>query len=100
MTSGGSAPLILQALCEQGLALHRSGHLEEATQLYNRVLRRNPKHPDALHLLGMICVQTGSVERGASLLRQAVRANPNFAAAHAHLGMALWQLNRPEEALA
>jgi tetratricopeptide (TPR) repeat protein len=100
MKSGRSDPLILQALCEQGLGLHRSGHLDEAAQLYNRVLRRNPKHPDALHLLGMICVQTGQIERGASLLRQAVRANPNFAAAHAHLGMALWRANRPEEALA
>jgi tetratricopeptide (TPR) repeat protein len=95
-----SDPLILQALCEQGLAAHQTGRLDEATGLYKKVLRRNPKHPDALHLLGVISVQTGQLERGSQLLRQAVRANPSFAAAHSHLAMALWKLDRPGEALA
>jgi tetratricopeptide (TPR) repeat protein len=100
MNSGRSDPSILQALCEQGLAQHQAGHLKEAAELYNRVLKRNPKHADALHLLGMISVQTGQVERGSQLLRQSVRANPKFAAAHSHLGMALWKLDRPADALA
>jgi tetratricopeptide (TPR) repeat protein len=100
MKPGKSDPLILQALCEQGLALHRSGRFDEAAQLYNKVLRRDPRYADALHLLGMIQVHRGEDEAGAALMRRAVRVNPAFQAAHAHLGMALWKLNRPAEALA
>jgi len=91
--------MILQALCEQGLALHRSGRLDEAAGIYDKVLRRNSKHPDALHLLGMIQIQRGDVEAGVLLLRRAVKANPAFQSAHAHLGMALWKSNRLAEAL-
>jgi tetratricopeptide (TPR) repeat protein len=100
MTPGRSDPLILQAICEQGLALHRSGRLEEAAQCYDKVLRRNPRHADALHLLGTLYAQTGRPELGVSLLKRAVKANPRFAAAHSHLGMALWKLDRHDEALA
>jgi tetratricopeptide (TPR) repeat protein len=100
MKPSKSDPLILQTLCQQALALHRSGQLDQAAQLYDRVLRRDPKHADALHLLGMVQVQTGQAESGAALMRRAVRVNPAFQAAHAHLGMALWKLGRPEEALA
>jgi tetratricopeptide (TPR) repeat protein len=98
MTPGD--PATLQALCEQALAMHRAGRLDEAAQLYDRVLQRDPKHADALHLLGMLQVQKGQLEAGASLIQRAIRANPAFPAAHSHLGMALWRLSRPCEALA
>jgi tetratricopeptide (TPR) repeat protein len=98
--SGKSDPARLQAICEQGLALHRVGRLAEAASFYEQALELAPNHVDALHLLGTIRAQTGEPERGASLLRRAVAANPAFAAAHSHLGMALWKLDRPEEALA
>jgi tetratricopeptide (TPR) repeat protein len=97
---GKSDPMVLRALCEQGLALHRTGRLDEAAAVYDKVLRRNPKHPDALHLLGTLRVQAGQPEMGVPLLQRSVRANPGHAPAHSHLGVALWKLNRHAEALA
>jgi len=64
------------------------------------VLRRNPKHADALQLLGAVQLQSGRPELAAPLLARAVKANPRHAPAHLHLGTALWRLGRLDEALA
>jgi tetratricopeptide (TPR) repeat protein len=96
-TPGAAA---LQALCAEGLALHHQGRLEEARERYKKVLARDPKHFDALHLLGSVCAQSGQTELGVSLLKRAIRVNPNAALAHCALGVALNELKRCEEALA
>lgn len=97
--SGRSDPRVLQAQVEQGLAAHRAGRLDEAARAYQAVLKRNPKHFDALHLLGLLRVQAGQAEDGAALLKQAVKVNPGFAPAQQALGAALNSLNRPAEAV-
>lgn len=90
----------IQATFERGLALHREGNLAAAREQYKKVIARDPRHFDALHLLGTICAQSSQAELGASLLRRAVAVNPQVAAAHCALGSALSELGRPEEALA
>ncbi len=47
-----------QALLNEGLALHQKGRLAQAKVIYERVLKTQPKHFDALHLLGVIAYQT------------------------------------------
>jgi tetratricopeptide (TPR) repeat protein len=96
-TPGAAA---LQALCAEGLALHHQGRLEEARERYRKVLGRDPRHFDALHLLGSISAQSGQTELGVSLLKRALHVNPNAALAHCALGVALNELKRCEEALA
>jgi len=44
---------------ERALALHRSGHLDEAADLYLQVLVDVPAHCGALHLLGVVQGQRG-----------------------------------------
>jgi protein O-GlcNAc transferase len=90
----------LQALFDQGLALHQQGRLADAERLYREVLRRQPNHFGALHLLGVIAVQTQHAKQGAQLIMRAIELNANVAAAHANLGKALLDLKRPESALA
>jgi len=89
----------LQALCDQGLALHQSGRLEEARGRYDAVLRQDPAHFNALYLLGTLYAQAGHSELGASLLNRAIGVNPNVASAHGLLSLALIDLKRPLEAL-
>jgi len=38
---------------------HRAGRLTEAENIYRQVLAHLPDHPDALHLLGVVCQQHG-----------------------------------------
>jgi len=90
----------LQARFKEGLALHQRGRLADAERIYRKILQKKPDHFDALHLLGVISVQTQQAERGVELIRKAIGVNPNIAAAHSHLANALTFLRRPAEALA
>ena len=84
---------------DEGLALHRAGRLDEARRAYEAVLAQDPRHFDALHLLGVACVQSGEAERGAALIARAIEVSPNDAAAHVNLAMALTALGQLEAAL-
>jgi tetratricopeptide (TPR) repeat protein len=82
------------------LALHRAGRLNEARAVYKRVLLRDPKHFNALHLLGAVCVQSGEAELAIALLKRAIAVAPTSAASHDLLAQALNVLHRDQEALA
>jgi tetratricopeptide (TPR) repeat protein len=90
----------LQAACDKGLALHQAGRLDEASRRYQQVLAVDPAHFDALHLLGVLCIQTGQSALGVQFIEQAVRIQPDVAIAHGNLGNGLNNLGRYEEALA
>jgi Flp pilus assembly protein TadD len=78
---------------------HQAGRLEEAEQLYRRLLRTAPRDPDALHLLGAISCQRGHPDAAAKLIRQAIAINPSEASYHSNLGVALKELGLPEDAV-
>jgi thioredoxin-like negative regulator of GroEL len=59
-----------QAALAQALALHQRGQLVAAERIYQDILRQQPNHFDALHLLGLISAQTGRTERGVDLIRR------------------------------
>jgi protein O-GlcNAc transferase len=88
-----------QAKFMQGFALHQQGRLGEAEHLYEEVLRSAPSNFDALHLLGLVALQTGRSQRGVDLISQAITHNPGVAAAHNNLGNGLKDLKRHTDAL-
>src|SRR5580704_5324713 len=95
-----TAAVAVHAKFNQALALHQQGKLADAARIYSEVLQQQPNHFDALHLLGVIAVQTKKTELAVELITKAVRLNANVAAAHSNLGIALLHLKRPAEALA
>lgn len=90
----------MQTKFQQGTILHRQGRLADAERLYEEVLRREPRHFDALHMLGIIAFQTRRAQRGVELIRQAIRLSPNDAAKYTDLAMGLVDLKLFDEALA
>jgi tetratricopeptide (TPR) repeat protein len=94
------AATTLQARFNQGVALHQQGRLAEAERVYREVLRQQPNHFDALHLLGVIAIQTRQTEQGIELITTAIKQNAKVADAHSNLANALMEAKRPEEALA
>ena len=90
----------VQAEFQQGLVLHQQGKLAEAERLYEEVLQRAPDHFSALHLLGVIALQTRRPERGVELITKAIGLNSNSAEAYSNLGRGLRDLKRFDEALA
>ncbi len=80
--------------------LHQAGRLTDAQQLYEQILAAQPRHADALHLLGLASHQLGDNEAAVELLGRAIAINPNTAEVHGNLGDSLKDLGRLDEAAA
>jgi len=61
---------------QRALEHHQAGRFAEAQSLYRKVLQREPRNADALHLLGLLEHGMGQGERGALLIEQALRLQP------------------------
>ncbi len=94
-----SAAAVLAKL-RQAIACHQQGQLGPAEALYREILQTDPRHFDALNLLGVIAIQVGQAQQGIDLINQAIAINRHHADSHANLGNGLRALGRPEEALA
>ena len=97
MEQGAAA---LQSRFRQGLALHRQGDLAAAERVYLEVLDQEPRHFDAMHMLGVVALQARRTGRGVELIRKAIGFNDKVAAAHNNLGKALSDLKLSADALA
>jgi tetratricopeptide (TPR) repeat protein len=80
-------------------ALHQSGRLDEAKDLYRSVLERDPRQVDALLLLSVLEHQCGNDENALELVTRALDENPDSVEALVHRAMTLRSLGRPEKAL-
>lgn len=85
-------------LIKKGLQQHRAGHFQEAKSLYEQVLILQPQHPDALHLLGVIALQSGDAGGAAALIEKAIHVQPKNPAFLANLAHAYFALQRLEDA--
>ena len=80
--------------------MHQSGQVAEAEAIYRRVLDRQPSHPAANHLLGLIRLQQGEAESAVTLIARAVHVRGSDPQYHCNLGVALNASGRPERAIA
>ena len=78
---------------------HQSGRLDDAEPLYRAILKRNPSHPDALHLMAIIARARGEPESAVEYAERAIIAKPHFAEAKNTLGVALREIGRVTSAL-
>jgi len=82
--STDSAPLLLRASRAM-----QSGDLATAERTCRAVLKAEPNHSGALHMLGLIAVRAGHAQAGIELLRKAVAIAPRYGEAWSSLGKAL-----------
>jgi tetratricopeptide (TPR) repeat protein len=90
----------VSAKIQQAVVLHQRGELARAQGIYEEVLRIQPKHVDALNLLGVIAGQTKNFERAVALFGEAIKVDPANAAAYCNRGAALKELKQLHAALA
>jgi tetratricopeptide (TPR) repeat protein len=64
---------------------HQEGRLDQAEALYRGLLRANPVHADALHLLGVISHQRGRHREAVELIERALALHPGTATYHVNL---------------
>jgi lipoprotein NlpI len=81
-------------------AHHRAGRLSAAALIYDAILRIDPAQPDALHLLGLVELQSGRAQTARALIAKSVLLRPDYAPARNHLGNAVLALGDRAAALA
>jgi tetratricopeptide (TPR) repeat protein len=82
----------------EAVAHHRAGRLGEAMELYKQVLRLNPGHAGALHLLGVLVHRIGDPAMAAKLILEAIRLDSAQPFLYADLALALHDSTRPADA--
>ena len=70
------------------LAHHQAGQLQQAEQIYRRVLETEPRNVQSLHMLGVVASQTGQHEAAIKLISDAIELEANNAVMHLNLGEA------------
>jgi tetratricopeptide (TPR) repeat protein len=81
------------------VALHQKGKLEPARVLYQEILAEKPDQADALHMLGLIAIQTQHWATAVTLISRSLEVDPSNPVAYSNRGVALHGLGQPEAAL-
>lgn len=97
-TRRGPAPPGGGQALSTAVAHHQAGRLAEAEAGYRAVLRTQPNNPDALHLLGVLAIQSGRPAVAVDLIRKAIARDGRMAAYHDNLGSALAASGKPADA--
>src|SRR5215475_13881095 len=100
MTGPGQTAQSLSQLLDRAIGCHRQGQLAQAEALYGQILRAQPRHFDARHMLGVIRYQQGRNAEALELVETALKLSPRSDRALSNQGLILYALRRYEEALA
>ena len=89
----------IAARLQEAIALHNAGQLLRAQQVYEEILKVQPRHFDALHLLGVAAASSGDPLKAVDLIGKAIQLDPANPMAHNNRGAALLDSGLWEAAL-
>lgn len=95
-------PLNLQEAIGRAMRHHTAGEHAQAEAVLKKILKANPREPNALHLGGLIERTRGRPMSALERIRAAIEVTPNVAERHADLGataLAAAQVDRARDAL-
>ena len=75
------------------------GDLENALELYVRLLEKRPNSQEILFKMGMVYYDLGRVDEAIEKFRKTIEYNPRFIYAHFRLGLCQYQKCMIEEAI-
>ncbi len=87
-----------EALLLKARQLHESGNLVSAERKYKKILRKNSRHPDALHLLGLISNQRGNNAIALDLMKKSIQIKSDEPYYYNNLGLVQFALELREDA--
>jgi tetratricopeptide (TPR) repeat protein len=85
---------------QQAFRLHQQGQFDRAALCYAAILKAQPNHFEAMHLLGVLRYQQGRQAEALDKIQTALKWKPTSAEALSNLGVVFTALGQPEEALA
>ena len=93
------SPAHQQPTIADALVHHRAGRLAQAEVIYRQILQQHADHPDALHLLGVIALQSAQPQVAVELIGRSTQFAPTAASLN-NLGEAFRHLGRLNDAVA
>ncbi|QIB66930.1 tetratricopeptide repeat protein [Kineobactrum salinum] len=90
---------VIEASFNRALSLHQQGQLAQAEAIYREILKLQPRHSHALHLLGVVAFQAGNYKAAIGLIARAIAVNPGNPAFFSNHGNALQKLGELEAAV-
>jgi protein O-GlcNAc transferase len=84
---------------KMGVQHHQANQLGRAQEIYAEILKIHPRHPEALHLLGLIAYQTGQSGKAIDLIGQAIQIAPDSPVYYNNLANAYSRENKLDKAL-
>ena len=85
---------VLEGYCHEGLQQY-----DKAGEIAADILQRDPNHPAALNLKGVLAFHQGDRVTAQKLFAQTVELNPAFAEAYTNLGSLAWEQGDHEKGL-
>src|SRR5882762_828284 len=83
----------------QALQLYQQSRFAEAVSVCSSILKAQPRHAGALHLLGILALRANDTQASARYLRNSLAIDPRQADAWCTLSTVLLQLGQGQEAL-
>lgn len=85
---------------QQALKLLRYGQLDQARELFERLVALNPRHADCLHYLGVITYRQGRLQAAKEWIVRALDVDTRKPHYHFNLGLVNYGLGLKDEAVA
>ncbi len=87
-----------QEQLKMALSLHQSGNLDQAEQIYKRILETDAQQWEALYYLGTLQLQRGDLDRSIENFLKVVQFQPEMPDVHNNLGVAYHAAGKWQEA--
>ncbi|HET6251778.1 MAG TPA: tetratricopeptide repeat protein [Tepidisphaeraceae bacterium] len=85
---------------DAAIAHHQAGRIADADKICQRMLSRNPRDADALHLRGVMNAQAGRFEEAITLIGQAIAIQPSASSFYRNLASAYKDSGQLQAAIA
>ena len=79
--------------------LHRTGHLDDAADLYRQILEQKPEYAPALHYSGVLAHQQGRSDEAVASIEHSLEVDPNQADCYSNLCIVLREQGKLEQAI-
>ena len=76
-----------------------TGNLQQAELICREILKNQTENPEALHILGIVCLRIRNYDSAIHYFRRTLQIKPKLDGVHANLGIALKYKGQLDEAM-
>ena len=86
-------------ILEKAITLHKKNEFEQARNLYEEIIEKEPKNFEAIHLFACLNMQLKNFKYAFKLIDRSININPLHHAPHNNLGVIFKELKEYEKAI-